>query len=72
MDLHIHCSGKNLIAKFSFPKFFILNDVGISIAIWKVDIEIFDLFGDLFLKSSSFFLDSNNIFVGIPVSFDIL
>ena len=45
--------------------------MGVSIADWEVDVEVFYLFWDLLLNASFLLLDPYHVLVGWPVSFDI-
>ena len=71
MSLHSHCCCQDLVAELSFPELLVLDHMGVSIADWEVDVEVFYLFWDLFLNASFLLLYPYHVLMGRPVSFDI-
>lgn len=72
MDLHVQCSGHHLMYKLSLPKLLILNYVCVSVSVAKINIEVFDLFGDLLLKTALLFIYLYYALVRVPISLDVL
>jgi hypothetical protein len=72
MSFHSKGSCNYLITKISFPKFIVFYNVCIAVTDRKINVEIFDLFGYLLLQTTLFLFYFNNIFVGVPVSFNSL
>lgn len=70
MSFHAKGSCNDLITEISFPEFIIFYDMGVSVAYWEIDVEVFDLFGYLPLQTPFLLFDLDDILVSVPVSFD--
>ena len=71
MCLHVEGSRHHFVAEISLPESLVLYGVRVAVTETEIDVEVFDLFGDLSLQAAFLFLDLDDAFVGAPVALHV-